>query len=203
MKTMVDLFSGLGGASEAFLQAGWSVHRFDNNRLFSDTESDYFVPRTIWADLKLMRPNFDEQVDFLWASPPCYDFSNAYHAPKSIASREIGLENYNPDMSLLEATIDIISELQPKYYCIENVIGSIRYFEPYLGKPDVIAGPYVLWGRFPLFDIQMPQNYTKAIAGDKYRWSPIRSNHRAKIPMWLSQQMLDAITYQKQLTEWE
>lgn len=202
MRNMVDLFSGLGGASEAFVQAGWRVHRFDNNRLFSDPESEYFVPRTIWADLELMRMDFDEPIEFLWASPPCYEFSNAHSAPRGIAGREGRLDEYKPDMTLLRATIKQIEELKPKYWCIENVIGSIRYFEPYLGKPKVIAGPYVLWGNFPPIVCQVPKDYSKRIAGDKHRHSPIRSNHRAKVPMWLSQQMLDGITYQKQLTEW-
>ena len=36
MKTMVDMFSGLGGASEAFFQSkNWVVWRYDNNPLLS------------------------------------------------------------------------------------------------------------------------------------------------------------------------
>ena len=203
MQTMVDLFSGLGGASEAFLMAGWHVMRIDNNPLFSDIDSEYFVPSTINADLsKTLLKGVGGGVDFLWASPPCYDFSNAHSAPRAIAAREQRLEEYEPDMTLLENTIEMIEEIKPKYWCIENVVGAIRYFEPYLGKPNITVGPYVLWGNFPPGIFQMPDGYSKRIAGDAARWSPIRSNHRAKVPLWLSQQMLDAIRYQTQLTEW-
>ena len=203
MRTMVDLFSGLGGASEAFLMAGWDVYRFDNNRAFSDINSEYFVPRTKYADLRnTMLTGVSGGVDFVWASPPCYEFSNAYSAPRAIASRENRLEEYEPDMTLLENTISMIEEIKPKYWCIENVVGAIRYFEPYFGKPNNTVGPYVLWGNFPPGSFKMPEGYSKRIAGDANRWSPIRSNHRAKIPLWLSQQMLDAIRYQTQITKW-
>jgi site-specific DNA-cytosine methylase len=33
---MLDLFSGLGGASEAFVRAGWEVMRIENNPLLSE-----------------------------------------------------------------------------------------------------------------------------------------------------------------------
>ena len=203
MQTMVDLFSGLGGASEAFLMAGWHVMRIDNNPLFSDIDSEYFVPGTINADLsKTLLKGVGGGVEFVWASPPCYEFSNAHSAPRGIAGREGRLEDYEPDMTLLENTIEMIEEMKPKYLCIENVVGAIRYFEPYLGQLREIIGPYVLWGNYPPGCFEMPQGYTKREAGNKHRHSPIRSNHRAKVPLWLSQQMLDAITKQKQLTEW-
>jgi hypothetical protein len=203
MQTMVDLFSGLGGASEAFLKAGWDVYRFDNNRAFSDINSEYFVPQTKYADLRnTMLTGVSGGVDFVWASPPCYEFSHAFSAPQAIASREKRLEEYEPDMTLLENTISMIEAIKPRYWCIENVVGSIRYFEPYLGKPNITVGPYVLWGNFPPGCFEMPEGYSKSNAGDANRWSPIRSNHRAKVPLWLSQQMLDAIRYQTQITEW-
>jgi len=199
---MVDLFSGLGGASEAFLQAGWKVYRFDNNRAFSDTDSEYYVPQSYYCDVKWMKLDNLGPIEFVWASPPCYEFSNAHSAPRAIASREQRLDEYKPDMTLLENTIKQIEELKPKYWCIENVVGAIRYFEPYLGKPNITVGPYVLWGNFPPGIFEMPKGYSKSIAGDANRWSPIRSNHRAKVPLWLSKQMLDAIRYQTQLSEW-
>lgn len=205
MQTMVDLFSGLGGASEAFLKAGWAVHRYDNNPTFTskgENPIDYTncIDLVKWDDY--MFHWVGEYIEFVWASPPCYDFSNAHSAPRGIAGREGRLEDYKPDMTLLEKTIEMIEWFEPKYWCIENVVGAIRYFEPYLGKPREIIGPYVLWGNFPPGCFEMPRGYTKREAGDKHRHSPIRSNHRAKVPLWLSQQMLDAITKQKQLTEW-
>ena len=90
---MLDLYSGLGGASQAFADRGWEVVRVDNNPLLAD------VPHTEINDImSLLRPyHFDLPFDFIWASPPCVEFSTAYSAPGQIAKREN--RDFKPDMS--------------------------------------------------------------------------------------------------------
>ena len=200
MKHMVDLFSGLGGASEAMVQdQNWNVLRIENNPLLSS------VPFTVVKDVKTVRDNVQSnwivpRIDLIWASPPCREFSNGYNSPKSIASRtENGLSGYYPDLSLLEAAIDIIETVKPKYWCIENVVGSIRYFAEYLGEPRQIIGPYVLWGNFPY--IQPGQIATKA-SKDVHSSDPLRANKKAKVDFAISQSMKDAIDSQTSILEW-
>jgi len=205
-KVMIDLFSGLGGASEAFLRDGWHVIRYDNNRAFCRLGSN-MVPNTAYCDMMnwkeyLEGNDLPDNIEFVWASPPCYEFSNAANAPRAKAAHEGRLDEYNPDMTLLENTINAIEWLQPKYWCIENVIGSTRYFEHYLGKPNMIMGPYVLWGNFPPGVFKLEVSNEKKLAGDKYRHSPLRSNYRAKIPLWLSEQMLDTLKHQTTFERW-
>ena len=149
-KHFLDLFSGLGGASEAFVQDldNWTVLRIDNNPLLGG------VPYTIIDDIEQIPariekhegilPNHLWKIDCIWASPPCKDFSNAYSSPKSIHIREHGIGSYKPDMTLLKKAKEIIDLVKPKYWVIENVVGSIRYFREYLGEPRQIIGPYVL-----------------------------------------------------------
>lgn len=197
---VLDLFSGFGGWSEAFVDAGDEVKRIENNPLLSG------VPHTEELCVKELRDILYEHaergfhifpVDVITASPPCLHFSNAFSAPKSIYLRKFGtLDGYEPPLDLLEATIDIIKILKPKFWVIENVVGSIRYFEPILGKPRQIIGPYVLWGNYPLVDesLDLPRKQDK----DK-RHSLLRSNHKAVIPIELSRALRQAIKSQKSI----
>ena len=80
MKLMIDLFSGLGGASQAFMNSPeWAVLRYDNNPALSN------VAATTICDLKEYQIICRHDIDLIWASPPCLTFSTAYNAPKSIA----------------------------------------------------------------------------------------------------------------------
>ena len=199
MRHMVDLFSGLGGASEAMVQAGWHVLRIENNPLLSE------VPFTVIDDVKLIRDSVESRVDIrpidlIWASPPCRAFSNAYASPKSIHAREHGLESYEPDMSLFEAAIDIIEKVKPKYWIIENVVGSIRYVEPLLGIPRQIIGPYVLWGNFPFIDVDESQLVPKK-KKDVHSANPLRANIKAKVDFAVSEALRAAIEEQKSILD--
>ena len=195
MKHMLDLYSGLGGASEAMYQdSNWSVLRIDNNQLLNN------VPNTVIMDIKtlpgqLHKPKYAKDIDLIWASPPCTEFSGGFASPKSIASRTIGLENYEPDMSLLETAIEIIEIVKPRYWVIENVAGSIRYFRKYLGEPRQIIGPYVLWGNFPLIDA--PKDLVKSKKSkDVHSKNPLRANIKAKVDFEISNGLKKAIENQ-------
>ena len=201
MKHMLDLYSGLGGASEAMYQdtINWSVLRIDNNQLLNN------VPNTVIMDIKtlpgqLHKPKYTQDIDLIWASPPCTEFSGGYSSPKSIASRTIGLENYEPDMSLLETAIKIIDIVKPRYWVIENVAGSIRYFREYLGEPRQIIGPYVLWGNFPLLDVD-PDRVKKKKHKDTNSRDPLRSNKRAKVDFEISAGLKKAIELQQSILD--
>ena len=185
---MIDLFSGLGARSEAFLKAGWTVYRYDNNPLLED------VPNTVMMDLTTHKVATACDIDFLWCSPPCYEFSQAFSAPGPVARRRG--EDYVPSMDLLEVCIEHRDRIRPRWWVIENVMGSIPYFEPYLGSPRQIVGPFVLWGNFPYLPFTKTQEFV--MKGHKKkndkRWSPLRSNHRALIPYILSESMRLAVS---------
>jgi hypothetical protein len=199
---MLDLFSGLGGASEAFVRAGWEVMRIENNPLLSEVPNTQikcvFELRDFLEDNRGSldcTPQFAEQIELIWASPPCSDFSLAYSAPHAIHTREHPNEPYEPNMDYLEATLDIIKMLKPRYYVIENVRGASKFFTEMIGtKPRQILGnAQFLWGNYPLID---PPRYPSKAEIDKSH-SPLRANIRAKIPIEISQALLDAIENQK------
>ena len=192
---VVDLFAGLGGASQAFMNGEYRVERFDNNPLLEDVEHMHMFD---FSKEKLMLA-FCPRL--LIAAPPCTEFSQAYGAPLPRAVREE--REFDPNMSLLEAAIEHRDRLGPQYWIIENVIGSIPFFEPYLGAPTQIIGPFVLWHNCP--HLLLDREELKSIRGHKskndMRWSQIRSNHKAKWPISLSEALRRSVE-QPTLQRW-
>jgi len=200
---MLDLCAGLGGQSEAYLQAGWDILRVDNNPLLSE------VPRMIIADIDYLEPHpSDEyQIEYVHASPSCYWFSRGHSSPRSIAEREGQSQEYDESEDV-QAAIDhvlrckeIIDILKPRYWSIENVRVSMKYLVPFLGEPRLIINQsYCYWGNFPMFDpssLEIPSKHSH----DK-RHSPIRANYLAKIPFVISSAFLTAMTNQTRLDDY-
>lgn len=199
---VLDLFSGLGGFSEAFVLNEDQVLRIENNPLLSG------VKHTQMMDVLKLRDIIHQGlthgdlnpylagIDLIVASPPCYEFSLAFSAPQGIATRNGEFEDYTPDMELIEATMDIIEMLKPRYWVIENVRGSIRHFERIGLIPRQKFQAYVLYGNFPKF--KPPILETKAQKGNRIQHgNPLRSNYRALIPFELSEALRKAIIEQK------
>jgi len=194
---VLDLFSGLGGFSEAFLLAGDEVVRVENNPLLSE------VPATTIQDVKDMRDRLRRfqnegqpirKIDLVVASPPCLNFSLAYSAPRSIAARRG--EDWNPSMEWFEVTMEIIKILNPKWWVIENVIGSISFCEKIGLIPNQIHGSCVFYGNYPKFST--PKMASKK-QKDSWHGDPLRMNKRALIPLELSMALRKAIMSQKTL----
>jgi site-specific DNA-cytosine methylase len=195
---VLDLCSGLGGFSEAFVAAGHDVLRIENNPLLED------VPHTKimcifefrdWLE-DIVNNDRDEEfpiIDLVVFSPPCYEFSLAYNAPKSEWLRENPGIPYEPDMSILDCGMDIIDMLKPRYNIIENVRGASPHFSELLGKVRQINDAYFFWGNFPSF---CPAAFPSKLEKDK-RHSPLRANIKAKVPIEISQALLEAIESQR------
>ena len=197
---VLDLCSGFGGFSEAFFRCPhWQVMRIEINPLLSgvpDTEIiDVLEFRDTLADM-IERGYQPARPDLILASPPCREFSTGFSSPRSQSAINGELDTYQPDMTILEACLDIISMLKPTYYIIENVRGSIRYFEPYLGKPRSSVGAWWFYGKFPSFDVDLEVPEKRAM--DK-RHSPLRVQYRSVIPLVVSQAIKTAIENQTSL----
>lgn len=168
---MIDICSGLGGASEAMKIRGWDVTRVDIN--------PSFMPDVI-ADV--LHYSYDGiQPDLIWCSPPCTEFAREF-MPWSKTGKI-------PEMSILVACIQIIKDVKPYYWVIENVKGAVKWFLPYLGRPAYVCNPYYLWGKFPSIA------HVK-VAGNKERLSSTKSAERGLIPFKLSNALAEAIEKQ-------
>ena len=195
---VIDLCSGYGGATEAFYQAGDDVQRYEIDRSVAMVSKG-----TTQADIRNRTGSWlkdSDDIDLLWISVPCREFSTAYNAPATVASR--GGEDFTPDLSLLKRGLAIIEQVKPRYYVIECVRGARPWFEPIVGEPLQIIGAYCLWGRFPT--ISLTKRAIKAfpkkdrLAGGNDRHSVQK---RSVIPISLSWALREAILCQTTLED--
>lgn len=120
---VLDLFSGLGGWSKAFKDRGHNVVTVDNNPKFK--------PDICKDIMDLTKMDFiDYDFDIILASPPCTEFSKSMMPDSWNKNRTV-----TPNTKLVEKTIKLINEINPRYWIIENVRGAVPFFKPILGKP--------------------------------------------------------------------
>jgi site-specific DNA-cytosine methylase len=171
---MIDLCSGLGGASSAMRNRGWDIITVDIEPAFNPD---------IVADVRHLTLTYDNRPTLVWASPPCTEFSR-----ESMPWTRTGIL---PDLSLLIACRRIIDELNPDYWVLENVRGAV----PYIGQYTVKYGPFYLWGHFPLFEVNLSK-FRK-----KESYNSQQQAERACIPYELSLSLALAIEQQIPLFE--
>jgi hypothetical protein len=179
------------------LDNDWQVLRVENNPILSDVPNTVTQDLMAFDDYELFSPT--EKIDLIWCSPPCLEFSVAYNAPKSNAKRE-GIP-YSPDLSLVKRCLDIIEWANPRYWVIENVHGAIKDFNPILGPPRQIIGPFALWGNFPFIHLDSDFSHRK-YDNDVSAKNPLRANIRAIIPYPLADSLRRAIEEQRSILEW-
>lgn len=152
---VIDLFCGLGGWSAAFKERGHDVFTLDKSKRFSTT-----LCKDI---LDVKASDLPQRPDIILASPPCEGFTRLRYAfnwkvsevgeqiPISVKSR-LGIK-------ILQKTVALIHELQPRYFIIENPVGKMRHM-PEVGQFERRTVTYCqygsdaqkptdLWGGFP------------------------------------------------------
>ena len=174
---MLDLCAGTGSASAAERDRGWGIFTLDNNPSFGCSITTD-VRKFHWYSLR--------QPDLIWCSPPCDEFSREF-MPWSKTGQ-------NPDLSIVQACMRIVSEAKPRYWVIENTKGSVHWLSPLLGNPTYIHNPFYLWGIFP--DISHVRVKT-----NKEHLSSSQAVKRAMIPYHLSWALCMAIEQQPELLE--
>lgn len=172
---MLDLCSGLGGASQAMRDRGWQVVTVDIDERFNPD---------IVADLREWEWQ-GERPDLIWLSDPCTEFSRE-SMPWSRTGRA-------PDLSIVRAGLRVIERSQPTYWARENVRGSVPWVRPFLGEPREIHGPFFLWGNFP------PLGRPRLSMRNKESYSSAQTAERAKVPYALSLAMAISVEQQRTL----
>lgn len=183
----LDLFSGLGGWSQAFTERGWKV-------LTIDIEQE-FNPLICCDIMDLDAYILPNRPTVILASPPCQKFStNAITLNwKKRTPKDMGVVIA---IGLVAKALDIIFKRSPTYWVIENPRGMLRNV---LGKPKVTTyfrswgadnlKPTDLWGILPDIDWPVPEEGWEVNGTRKIDNSALA----AKIPYGLSLAMCEAI----------
>jgi len=159
MRTAIDLFAGTGAATAELARRGWRVIRVEINPAF---EAD-------WRDIRSFVWDGDP-VDFVWASPPCTEFSRTFMP---------WIDQDRPSLEAIELifhTLRVIREARPRYWILENVKGAQRW----LGRAAYHIGSRYLWGWFP-FDQFGKYEYPDLTKKWRLGPSPLRPVLRSRI----------------------
>ena len=140
-KTILELFSGTESFSKVGREREYKTFTVDFNTQF---KPDLCID-IMNFDISLLPLEFQNPF-IIWASPPCTTFSVA-----SIGSHWKGGKNaYIPKseksklgLLILKKTLDIIEQLKPKYYIIENPRGIMRKF---IKTPYITTVSYCQYG---------------------------------------------------------
>lgn len=210
MKVFIDLFSGTGGASQAFDAApDWITIKIDhleelleiNRGLVLSDIGD--VPATIAIITSLLEPiatrhGITKLV--IWASPPCDQFSWARQ--NGDTPRRAGQTVDDFDFTLVDAARQIIDHFDPTHWIMENVQGARGLICDHIDQtPRQEIGRVVLWGDFPLIPI-VDRTSWKHRKMEAKGSRTVRPVNRARIPEAISEGLLDAIDRQRTLFNW-
>jgi len=153
---VLDMFSGLGGWSQAFLERGHEVVTTDLELRFGCTITGDILAEWTVRQIALRGP-----YDLIMASPPCEGFSvmnigknwtpPPEHAPKTDTARLA--------QRIVERTRFVIAQEQPKAFIIENPRAKLRKLPvmadlerrtvTYCQYGLTMMKPTDLWGGFP------------------------------------------------------
>lgn len=133
----IDLFCGAGGMSEGILQAGFHIV-FSNDKSpevaltyqnrheqlgLHNGYNTFFITEDITnltgkfildsiSNLEYFKNKFDNKIDVIFGGPPCQGFSRAGKRDKN-----------DPRNLLFREYLRVVSEIEPNYVVMENVVG--------------------------------------------------------------------------------
>ena len=207
-KIAVDLFSGTGSATKAFRESNdWKVFAVELNPN-NDFDSD-----RIDLEKDIMDVNPEElpnKVDFVWASPPCTDFSVACMSDKWTKKGLPKVDTVPNSVAIVYKTLYLIREMNPDYWFMENPRGKmrkvtpdslseIRYTITYCQYGDDRMKPTDLWGVHPSsFKYRKCKNnaacHQSSPRGSQKGTQMLSGNKkRSMIPYGLSKEIFDAV----------
>jgi len=134
---IIELFSGTESFSKVARERGHRTFTIDNDPIFkSDLIKD--INEVNVSDIPF-------KPDIIWASPPCQCFSVASIGKNWDKNYKPKNKNTEEAINLIKKTLQLIKELNPKYYFIENPRGMLRKM-PMMEKYDKVTVTYCQYG---------------------------------------------------------
>jgi len=209
---VLELFAGSCSFSDVAKQCGHETFTIDNG-LDLLTDNHYSKINLVADILELTIDDIPFNPDIIWASPPCTTFSIAscshhWNAPDEFNIREPKSEAAETGLLLLEQTVWLINELQPKYYVIENPRGLMRkmgaveyltrYTVTYCQYGDSRMKPTDIWTNADWTPRPMCKNgmscHESAPRGSKTGTQGLKGAYeRSKVPYELCKELLEVM----------
>lgn len=160
---VADLFAGVGGLSQGFIKAGFSIAlavEFDSTiaRAYQLNHKDTKVYnddicKMDFSEVHLHHPN----IDIVIGGPPCQGFSQK--------GKRLKLDD--PRNFLFQRFVDFVKEFKPKYFVLENVPNIITTAKGYF-KDQIISafselGYNISCGVLCALDFGIPQDRRRAV----------------------------------------
>ncbi len=127
---IIELFSGTGEFSKIAKEQGHEVFTIDNNPKCN--------PDLCIDILKLKIKDLPFKPDFIWASPPCTDYSHA---------KRTGVSYIELSNMFVIKTLSLILALNPKYWIIENPQTGTLKFQYFMSELPFTDVSYCRYGR--------------------------------------------------------
>ena len=156
---VLELFAGTRSIGKAFEKRGHEVYSIDWNEEFENIDWNADISKVTKDDI-LERFG---QPDVIWASPDCTSYSIAAISKHRTRESDGNLKAVSEYAQFCDATnahvIELIKQLKPKFYFIENPRGGMRkmnfmkdlprYTVTYCQYGDTRMKPTDLWTNHP------------------------------------------------------
>tara|TARA_R110000796_G_C14457688_1_gene424142 strand:+ start:315 stop:953 length:639 start_codon:yes stop_codon:yes gene_type:complete len=210
---VLELFAGSCSFSNVAKEFGHETFTVDNGLDLKTV--DHYVKIDLVKDiLELEADEIPFKPDIIWASPPCTTFSVAscghhWHPPDNQGIRIPKTVEAARGLRILETTIWLINELEPKYYFIENPRGLMRkmleveelprHTVTYCQYGDKRMKPTDIWTNLDWTPREMCKNgqpcHVAAPRGSRTGTQGLKNNYeRSKVPYELCKEILEKIT---------
>ena len=192
---ILDLFSGLGGFSQAFKDKGHEVITFDRD---PDFHADWICNINELSELP--------KADVILASPPCNAFSVMNIGKNWTKDGRAKTEKAKEARALVLHTLSLIYDCEPRFWVMENPVGKLRKI---LRQPDAtvtwcqygakVMKPTDLWGGLPetFSPLSCKKGDTCHNRAPRGSYTGTQNNlssaERAKIPYGLSLELCKAM----------